>query len=141
VDPSDIENTDDWLGCPTPLETCQHQLRMYENEIQELTLQLRQERERIFKLVKMHTESVKECETLRGQARHLGSGEPAAGNPTPSRHPTMKQKAAIAQLEIHASNCENNAAIQEQEGQLEDVANSRSNAADFRQAIEALEAE
>jgi hypothetical protein len=53
----------------------------------------------------------------------------------------MKQKAAIAQLEIHASNCENNAAIQEQEGQLEDVANSRSNAADFRQAIEALQAE
>lgn len=50
----------------------------------------------------------------------------------------MKHKAAIAQLEIHASNCENNAVIQEREGQCEDAANSRSNAADYRTAIEAL---
>jgi hypothetical protein len=53
----------------------------------------------------------------------------------------MKHEAAIAQLEIHASNCENNAAIQEREGQFEDAANSRGNAADYRQAIEALQAE
>lgn len=53
----------------------------------------------------------------------------------------MKHKTAIAQLEIHASNCENNAAIQEREGQFEDAAHSRSNAADYRQAIEALQAE
>ncbi|RON15721.1 hypothetical protein [Pseudomonas frederiksbergensis] len=42
-----IEDTYDWLDSPTPLETCQHQLLMSENEIQELTTQLRQERERI----------------------------------------------------------------------------------------------
>jgi uncharacterized membrane protein len=54
VDPLYIEDTDDWLGCPTPLETCQHQLRMYENEFEELTLQLRQMRERIFTLVQMN---------------------------------------------------------------------------------------
>lgn len=53
----------------------------------------------------------------------------------------MKHEAAIAQLEIHASNCENNAVIQEQESQFEDAANSRTNAADYRQAIEALQAE
>ena len=54
VDSSDIENTDDWLGCPTPLETCRHQLALYENEFEELNLQLRQARERIFKLVEMN---------------------------------------------------------------------------------------
>jgi uncharacterized coiled-coil DUF342 family protein len=67
VDPLYIEETDDWLGCPTPLETCRHQLALYENEFEELNLQLRQARERIFKLVEMNTEANKECETLRSQ--------------------------------------------------------------------------
>lgn len=53
----------------------------------------------------------------------------------------MKHAAAIAQLEKHASNCETNAAIQETEGEFEDAANNRTNAADYRQAIEALQAE
>ncbi|MGB8922836.1 MAG: hypothetical protein WCC61_15170 [Pseudomonas sp.] len=69
---SDIENTDDWLGCPTPLETCRHQLALYENEFEELNLQLRQERERIFKLVEMHAEAVRQRDeamaTLREKA-------------------------------------------------------------------------
>ncbi|NUT73513.1 hypothetical protein HNO86_00510 [Pseudomonas sp. C1C7] len=52
----EIEDTDDWLGCPTPLETCRHQLQMYENEFEELNLQLRQAREKIFKLVQMNDE-------------------------------------------------------------------------------------
>jgi len=42
MDRYEIEDTDDWLGSPTPLETCRHSLRIYENEVQELTLQLRQ---------------------------------------------------------------------------------------------------
>jgi len=67
VDPLYIEETDDWLGSPTPLETCRQQLRMYENEIQELTLQLRQERERIFKLVEMHAAAATERDQLRTQ--------------------------------------------------------------------------
>ena len=53
----------------------------------------------------------------------------------------MTHAAAIAQLETHASNCENNAAIQEREGQHEDAANNRTNAAEYRQAIETLQAE
>ena len=53
----------------------------------------------------------------------------------------MKHATAIAKLEIHASNCENNAVIQEAEGQYEDAANNRANAADYRQAIEALQAQ
>lgn len=68
----EIENTDDWLGCPTPLETCQHQLRIYENEFEELNLQLRQAREQIFKLVEMHAEAISQRDTamasLRSQA-------------------------------------------------------------------------
>ena len=67
MDPYETEDTSDWLGCPTPLETCQHQLRMYENEFEELTLQLRQAREKIFKLVEMHAEAANERDTLRSQ--------------------------------------------------------------------------
>jgi chromosome segregation ATPase len=67
VDPSYIENTDHWLGCPTPLETCQHQLQIYEKEFEELNLQLRQARERIFKLVEMNAEAAKEIAALRTQ--------------------------------------------------------------------------
>ncbi|UFQ02275.1 hypothetical protein [Pseudomonas fitomaticsae] len=67
MDPSEIENTDDWLGCPTPLETCQQQLRLYENEFEELNRQLREERERIFKLVEMNTEASQDRDALRKQ--------------------------------------------------------------------------
>jgi len=67
MNPHEIEDTGDWLGCPTPLETCQHQLRMYENEFEELTLQLRQERERIFKLVEMHAEVSEQRDLLRAE--------------------------------------------------------------------------
>jgi hypothetical protein len=51
---SGIEDTYDWLGCPTPLQTYQRLLRMYENEFKELTLQLCQMRERIYTLVEMN---------------------------------------------------------------------------------------
>ena len=53
----------------------------------------------------------------------------------------MKHAAAIAKLETHASNCENNAEIQEREGQYEDAANNRTNASEYRQAIETLQGE
>jgi septal ring factor EnvC (AmiA/AmiB activator) len=67
MDSHEIEDTSDWLGCPTPLDTCRHQLRMLENEVQELTLQIRQARQNIFKLVEMHTEAANERDTLRSQ--------------------------------------------------------------------------
>jgi hypothetical protein len=57
VDPLDIEDTSDWLGCPTELETITHYNRMLENEVQELNLQLRTARENIFGLVKMYDEA------------------------------------------------------------------------------------
>lgn len=67
MDPLYIGETDDWLGNPTSLETCRHQLALYENEFEELNLQLQQSRERIFKLVEMHAAAAAECETLRSQ--------------------------------------------------------------------------
>ena len=67
VDPLEIEDTSDWLGCPTELETCRYFLRMTENEVQELTLQLRKAREDIFGLVQMHADAAKECGMLRAE--------------------------------------------------------------------------
>lgn len=63
----EIEDTSGWLGCPTPLETCRHQLRMYENEFAELNLQLREARGKIFTLVEMHAEVANERDSLRMQ--------------------------------------------------------------------------
>jgi uncharacterized coiled-coil DUF342 family protein len=67
VDPLEIEDTSDWLGCPTELETCRSFLRITENEVQELTLQLRKAREDIFGLVQMHTDVTNECGALRAE--------------------------------------------------------------------------
>jgi chromosome segregation ATPase len=67
MDPLEIEDTSDWLGCPTELETCRHYLRMLENEVQELTLQLRKAREDIFGLVEMHAEVSRDRDQLRAE--------------------------------------------------------------------------
>ncbi|MNI29517.1 hypothetical protein D3C73_833370 [compost metagenome] len=42
-------------------------MRIYENEVQELTLQLRQAREKIYTLVEMHAEVAKERVGLRAE--------------------------------------------------------------------------
>ena len=56
MNPYEIEDTSDWLDCPTPLDTCRHQLQMYENEFEELTIQLGRARENIQGLVQMNDE-------------------------------------------------------------------------------------
>ncbi|MDI3356971.1 hypothetical protein MO767_21850 [Pseudomonas sp. UYIF39] len=76
MDPYEIEDTSDWLGCPTELETCRHQLRMYENEFEELNLQLRQAREKIFTLVEMHAEAMNHRDEAVANLRER-SGEAA----------------------------------------------------------------
>lgn len=58
MDPYEIEDTSDWLGSPTELETCRYFLRLYENEVQKLRLQLRKAREDIFGLIEMHAEAI-----------------------------------------------------------------------------------
>ncbi|WP_372438294.1 hypothetical protein ACCM60_14485 [Pseudomonas chlororaphis subsp. aureofaciens] len=59
-----IDDTDDWLGIPTPLEIATQHGELLENEIQELTTQLRLARVNIFKLVAMHTEAAAERDRL-----------------------------------------------------------------------------
>ena len=56
MDPYEIEDTSDWLGCPTQLDTVKHYAHMLEEEIQELKLQLRAAKENISGLVEMHAE-------------------------------------------------------------------------------------
>lgn len=73
MDRYEIEDTSDWLGCPTELETCRHYLSMLENEIQEITLQLRKAREDIFGLVQMYTEaSAQRDEAMRNLRERAG---------------------------------------------------------------------
>jgi uncharacterized coiled-coil DUF342 family protein len=67
MDPHEIEDTSDWLGSPTELETCKHYLAMVENEVQELTLQLRKAREDIFGLVQMNGQLSNEKSKLRSE--------------------------------------------------------------------------
>ena len=67
MDPLEIEDSSDWLGCPTELDTCRHYLRMLENEVQELTLQLRNAREDIFGLVQMHADVSNDWDHLRSE--------------------------------------------------------------------------
>lgn len=71
VAPLEIEDTSDWLGCPTELETCRYFLRVTENEVQELTLHLRKAREDIFGLVKMHADVSAERDLLRGELKRI----------------------------------------------------------------------
>ncbi|MGF6208305.1 hypothetical protein [Pseudomonas frederiksbergensis] len=71
VDPLDIEDTSDWLGCPTELETITHYKLMLENEVLELTLQLSKAREDIFGLVQMHADVTKQRDQLRAELKHL----------------------------------------------------------------------
>jgi uncharacterized coiled-coil DUF342 family protein len=71
VDPLEIEDTSDWLGCPTELETCRSFLRLTENEVQELSMQLRKAREDIFGLVQMHADVSQDRDQLRAELNRL----------------------------------------------------------------------
>ncbi|MDS9878999.1 hypothetical protein RMI40_29610 [Pseudomonas protegens] len=51
------DDTADWLGIPTPLETCKQHILLLENEVAELNLQLRAARENIYKLVNMQAQT------------------------------------------------------------------------------------
>ncbi|KAL0630315.1 hypothetical protein Q9L58_010838 [Maublancomyces gigas] len=50
------EDTDWWLGSPTPLEMCKQHALMLENEYQEQSLQLRKARQDIQGLIRMHAD-------------------------------------------------------------------------------------
>ena len=54
VDPYEIEDTSDWLGSPSRLETVQHYASMLEEDIQALKQELRAAKENIAGLVAMN---------------------------------------------------------------------------------------
>lgn len=54
MDPYEIEDTSDWLGSPSRLETVQHYASMLEEDIQALRLELRAAKENISGLVAMN---------------------------------------------------------------------------------------
>lgn len=70
MDPLYIEDTDDWLGNPTPLETCRHQLRMYENEFEALTLKLDRALANIEGLVRDNDALTEERNSLRAKLQY-----------------------------------------------------------------------
>ncbi|WP_414926101.1 hypothetical protein [Pseudomonas zeae] len=70
MDPLYIEETDDWLGHPTSLETCRHQLGMYENEFETLTLKLERTLENIQGLVRDNDALTSERNSLRAKLQY-----------------------------------------------------------------------
>ena len=71
VDPLYIEDTDDWLGTPTSLETCRHQLRMYENEFEALTLKLARALENVQGLVQENDQLKAELKKAQSDVARL----------------------------------------------------------------------
>ncbi|MCC3698792.1 minor tail protein [Pseudomonas phage PseuP_222] len=65
----DTDTADDWLGIPTPLETCKQHILLLENEVAELNLQLRAARENIFKLVNMQVQTEKDRDEALARLR------------------------------------------------------------------------
>lgn len=70
MDPLYIEDTDDWLGTPTSLETCRHQIRMYENEFEALTLKLERALANIEGLVRDNDALTQERNSLRAKLQY-----------------------------------------------------------------------
>jgi regulator of replication initiation timing len=65
VDHYDIEDTSDWLGSPTRLETVKHYAHMLEEDIEELRRQLNAAKENIFTLVEMNDQLSAELQKKR----------------------------------------------------------------------------
>ncbi|MCP2022251.1 hypothetical protein [Pseudomonas laurylsulfatiphila] len=76
---------------------------MIENEVEELTLQLRQARQNIFKLVEMHAEAAGERDTLRSlladaKAEAANANRRATDTETQSNWELMAKDKHIAEL-------------------------------------------
>lgn len=65
----DTDTADDWLGIPTPLETCKQHILLLENEVVELNLQLRAARENIYKLVNMQAQTERDRDEALARLR------------------------------------------------------------------------
>lgn len=71
MDPYDIEDTSDWLGSPTRLETVKHYAHMLEEDIEELRRQLHVAKENISTLVEMNDQLSAELQKKRAWMANL----------------------------------------------------------------------
>lgn len=69
----DIEDTDDWLGLPTPLESCKQHILLLENEVDDLNCQLRKARSDIFGLVQMNDQLADDKSRLAGELKNANT--------------------------------------------------------------------
>jgi regulator of replication initiation timing len=65
VDPYEIDDTSDWLGSPTKLETVKHYAHMLEEDIEELRRQLHAAKGNISTLVEMNDQLSSELQKKR----------------------------------------------------------------------------
>lgn len=65
MDPYEIEDTSDWLGSPSRLETVKHYASMLEEDIQDLKRQLQGAKENIASLVEMNDQLTAELQRKR----------------------------------------------------------------------------
>ncbi|KAB0504687.1 hypothetical protein [Pseudomonas moorei] len=65
MDPNEIEDTSDWLGSPSRLETVQHYASMLEEDVQALKRELRAAKENITGLIQMNDQLSADLERKR----------------------------------------------------------------------------
>lgn len=73
MDPYEIEDTSDWLGSPTELESLKHYAGMLEEDLQCMRVQLRSAKETISGLVKMNDILADELQRARSWMARLES--------------------------------------------------------------------
>lgn len=71
MDPYDIEDTSDWLGSPTELQTLKHYAGMLEEDLQGVRDQLRSAKETISGLVEMNDQLSIELKKARAWMANL----------------------------------------------------------------------
>ena len=71
MDPYDIEDTSDWLGTPTQLDTITHYASMLEEDVQRLNRQLRAAKGNIAGLVEMNDKLSIDLKAARQQIDRL----------------------------------------------------------------------
>ena len=71
MDPYDIEDTSDWLGTPTELQTLKHYAGMLEEDLQSVRDQLRSAKETISGLVEMNDLQASELKKAKAWMANL----------------------------------------------------------------------
>ena len=71
MNPHEIEDTSDWLGSPTRLETVKHYASMLEEDIQDLNRQLQTAKDNISTLVEMNDQLKAELQKNRAWMANL----------------------------------------------------------------------